>query len=536
MLSETLYIGVSPGGFNPAGDVVITRVNGPVFLGPGTASVDLLQAQVEGTAFRAWVEIMPPGFVPGSGDGQLIIDLDQHVGMELTTGHWDWEWTGLGGFIDPGTYRVLYFAEDDEGNVSSMESAVYKEKDGNQKPDPFSVLIPAENEEINRFPMILDWEEATDPDGDAVTYTLFLSEDPADFVDPVITKTGLWYSVCTIGKTEGLKSGTTYHWKVRAIDEYGAYTDSNPETFSTDITNDTDTRFDCYLYEKGTDQPVSNAEVRLDTVSLVPGGSGYYTVMSPSGLRLLSVEAPGYADLDNIVVDVPVSSSESGFRKYYYLDPDNTPPAADPQSVSTGMNQPINITLTGSDVDGDSLTYEIVTQPEHGSLSGSGPDRVYTPGEGYTGPDGFTFRVNDGKVDSAPATVSIEVSPTPVPRVDIRANGEDGPVTLSNGETVSVTISLFPEHYAGILTDWWVAVSTPGSDWYTYVHPDQWLPGIYRCALVELFELPLPGFPVMKDMVLPLGSYTFYFLVDSPDGQPNVEGPNLMDTVVVNVE
>jgi hypothetical protein len=35
---------------------------------------------------------------------------------------------------------------------------------------------------------------------------------------------------------------------------------------------------------------------------------------------------------------------------------------------------------------------------------------VYTPNAGYTGTDSFTYRVNDGKVDSAIATVTLNVS------------------------------------------------------------------------------------------------------------------------------
>ena len=69
-----------------------------------------------------------------------------------------------------------------------------------------------------------------------------------------------------------------------------------------------------------------------------------------------------------------------------------------------------SITLTGSDVDGDALTSAIVSSPSHGSLSGTPPNVTYTPATDYTGGDSFTFKVNDGRVDSAPAIVSVTVS------------------------------------------------------------------------------------------------------------------------------
>lgn len=57
----------------------------------------------------------------------------------------------------------------------------------------------------------------------------------------------------------------------------------------------------------------------------------------------------------------------------------NQPPVANPQSVSFESNTPKAITLTGSDPDNDPLTFEIVTQPVHGMLSGVAPDVIYTP-------------------------------------------------------------------------------------------------------------------------------------------------------------
>ena len=39
----------------------------------------------------------------------------------------------------------------------------------------------------------------------------------------------------------------------------------------------------------------------------------------------------------------------------------------------------LNIVLTGSDVEDSPLTFEIVDNPAHGSLSGSGANQTYTP-------------------------------------------------------------------------------------------------------------------------------------------------------------
>ncbi len=93
------------------------------------------------------------------------------------------------------------------------------------------------------------------------------------------------------------------------------------------------------------------------------------------------------------------------------VTPVNDAPTANPQSVNVVEDTPTIITLTGSDPDGNALTFSIVTPPVNGTLSGTGADRTYTPNPNYTGPDSFTFKVNDVTTDSNVATVSITVIP-----------------------------------------------------------------------------------------------------------------------------
>ena len=108
--------------------------------------------------------------------------------------------------------------------------------------------------------------------------------------------------------------------------------------------------------------------------------------------------------------------------------PANTAPVANSQSVSTSENTARSITLTGSDADLDSLTFAIVTPPTHGALTGSGATLTYAPTAGYSGSDSFTFRVNDGTVNSSDATVSITVTPSPAgtPPAAQQSNGSSG--------------------------------------------------------------------------------------------------------------
>ena len=94
---------------------------------------------------------------------------------------------------------------------------------------------------------------------------------------------------------------------------------------------------------------------------------------------------------------------------------ENLPPVSNSQFVVTTKEDPVSITLTASDPDNDVLSYSIVIPPVNGSLSGTAPNLTYTPNTNFTGSDRFTFKVNDGTVDSNTAVVNINVSELPAP-------------------------------------------------------------------------------------------------------------------------
>jgi hypothetical protein len=102
----------------------------------------------------------------------------------------------------------------------------------------------------------------------------------------------------------------------------------------------------------------------------------------------------------------------------------NQVPSAVAQSVSMDEDTSVAITLSGSDPEGRSLSYSVVTQPSEGTLSGTAPDLTYSPGANYNGTDSFTFKVNDGLDDSEPATVSVDVTPVSDPPVALNDSVE----------------------------------------------------------------------------------------------------------------
>lgn len=93
----------------------------------------------------------------------------------------------------------------------------------------------------------------------------------------------------------------------------------------------------------------------------------------------------------------------------------NTPPVANDTSASTNEDTTVTITLSGSDADGDPLTFSIVSGPSNGTLGAiipTGPTTAtvnYSPNANYNGGDSFVFRANDGNggTDDATATITI---------------------------------------------------------------------------------------------------------------------------------
>ncbi|HEX5709115.1 MAG TPA: Calx-beta domain-containing protein [Pyrinomonadaceae bacterium] len=87
----------------------------------------------------------------------------------------------------------------------------------------------------------------------------------------------------------------------------------------------------------------------------------------------------------------------------------NDAPTANAQTVTADEDTAKAVTLTGSDVEGSALTFSITAQPAHGTLTGTGAARTYTPNANFNGADSFKFKTRDGQLDSAEATVQINV-------------------------------------------------------------------------------------------------------------------------------
>ena len=118
----------------------------------------------------------------------------------------------------------------------------------------------------------------------------------------------------------------------------------------------------------------------------------------------------------------------------------NDAPAAGDDTYSTNEDTVLGIaTVSGvlandADIDGDALAVAVVGQPAHGTLTlNANGSFSYMPAADYYGLDSFSYRANDGSLDSNVATVAItinSVNDKPVAGDDAYSVAEDNTLTV----------------------------------------------------------------------------------------------------------
>lgn len=128
----------------------------------------------------------------------------------------------------------------------------------------------------------------------------------------------------------------------------------------------------------------------------------------------------------------------------------NDAPISIDQSVTTNEDTLYIDTLTSTDQDNDPLTYIIIDQPLNGTVVLNNDQIEYTPSLNYYGVDSFTFKANDGLLDSNVANISIDVLPV---------NDAPTDIVLSSSSLLENTTS-----FIGLLT----CVDPDSDDLYTF--------------------------------------------------------------------
>ena len=226
------------------------------------------------------------------------------------------------------------------------------------------------------------------------------------------------------------------------------------------------------------------------------------------------------------VVTVTVSFSDSSTSMHGFelsaLDANNNPVGSfstvDFNAQVSGDY--IKHTLFGSNQSGNAswqvqwtAPYTAVTDPVTFYATGNEADGGGTPADDY--------------IYTATTTISEGVAGTN-PTPDIKANNSAGPITIGTSDSLSISISHNARSSLGVDCDWWVATATPFG-WYCFdASTMSWdYAGSSYTDLSPMNQgslFDLTTFEVLNMSGLPVGTYTFYFAVDTNmDGSLSME-------------
>lgn len=164
--------------------------------------------------------------------------------------------------------------------------------------------------------------------------------------------------------------------------------------------------------------------------------SAVYTFDAATGAYLQTLTLPDGSDPEGIAVD-PVNhvlyvalEAENTVERYSY-----TPaPACAQTATTTAIDRPVAPVLSCSDQSGAPVTYAVVSNPSHGTLSGFNPSTgavTYTPDGGYDGSDSFTYDSSSINGTGQPSTVSIDVASAPSCAPETLASTASAPLQVT---------------------------------------------------------------------------------------------------------
>ena len=145
-----------------------------------------------------------------------------------------------------------------------------------------------------------------------------------------------------------------------------------------------------------------------------------------TGPDLVYVPQTNWSGTDTFTVQVSDGALTASATITVNVSPVNDQPVADAGAVTTAEDNGVGILLSGSDIDGDAITFLVGTTPTNGAVTcDTGGSCTYTPAPNFHGSDLFTFVVDDG---AATDEASISVTVTSV---------NDDPVALPASATTN---------------------------------------------------------------------------------------------------
>jgi hypothetical protein len=327
-----------------------------------------------------------------------------------------------------GNDSFTFTAKDDQSATSTAATVSISVSDSNDPPVATAKSITV-NEDVESETIVL---EATDPDTSDTSFTYSIATLPANGTlkdgETVITKAGDISGTLTYISNNNYVGNDSFTFTAKDDEsaESSAATVSitvnnvndPPVAQNQSITTREDTTTSPVITLSATDPDTSDDTFTytikvLPTKGILKDGSTEITAIGTelSGASLTYTPDLNYNGNDsfNFSAKDDESAESADGSVSLTITPWNDPPVAIQQNLSTGEDTSLNITVSGTDVDGDDLTYFLYSLPINGTLEQGGTtivdadlpktltslDLTYVPNAGYNGSDTFKFKARD---------------------------------------------------------------------------------------------------------------------------------------------
>jgi len=465
-LEYEIMSGPDEGTATVSGDITTYTPN-PNYNGPDSFTYRAYDGQKYSNTATVTITVNPINDAPVAYDDSKTTDEDTPVSITLAATDVDGDSLDYTIISNPangiisGTAPSLTYTPD--SNYNGQDSFTFKANDGTVDSNIATVTINVGSD--NDAPITQDITTATDEDT-PVDITLVATDVDCNSLTYNIVSNPTHGTVSLTENTVTYTPNPNYNgpdsFTYRAYDGQ-EYSNTATVTITVNPINDAPIAFDGTT-TTNEDTPVSITLITTD----IDGDSLDYTIISNPANGIISGTAPfltytpntNYNGPDSFTFKANDGTVNSNIATVTInVGSDNDAPVAQDINTETDEDTPIDITLIATDIDCNPLTYNIVSNPTHGTVSLTGKIATYTPNPNYNGPDSFTYRAYDGQEYSNTATVTITVNPindAPVTYDDSKTTDEDTPVSITliatdvDGDSLTYTVVSDPSH--GTLT------------------------------------------------------------------------------------
>ncbi|UTB32533.1 MAG: Ig-like domain-containing protein [Methanobacterium sp. ERen5] len=454
--------------------------------GPDSFTVTVNDGNGGSDVVTVTIDVTPVNDAPIGNDDSKTISEDSQANGKVTGTDVDGDTLTFAKDTDPkhgtavvnadGTYTYTPNA-----NYNGPDSFTVTVNDGNGGSDVVTVTIdvtpvndaPIGNDDSKTIPEDSQANgkvTGTDVDGDTLTFskatnpshgTAIVNADGTYTYTPNANYNGPDSFTVTVSDGNGGSDVVTVTIDVTPVNDAPIGT-GDSKTISEDSqangkVTGTDVDGDTLTFAKDTDPKHGTAVVNADGTYTYTPNANYN---GPDSFTVTVNDGNGGSDIVTVTIDVT---------------PVNDAPIGTGDSKTIPEDSQANGKVTGTDVDGDTLTFSKATNPSHGTaIVNADGTYTYTPNANYNGPDSFTVTVNDGNGGSDIVTVTIDVTPVndaPISTGDSKTIPEDsqanGKVTGTDvdGDTLTFAKDTDPKHGTAVVNADGTYTYTPNANY-----------------------------------------------------------------------